>query len=100
MVETFGFRGEALSSLCALSNVSVTTRHKSQSNGTKIVYDSNGKIESDTASARSVGTTVVLGNLFHSLPVRRKEFERNLKREFAKMTQVMNAYCLISVGVR
>ncbi len=39
-------------------------------------------------------------NLFESLPVRRKEFERNLKREFAKMTQVLNAYCVISTGVR
>ena len=27
-VETFGFRGEALSSLCALSHVSISTRHK------------------------------------------------------------------------
>ena len=28
-VETFGFRGEALSSLCALCNVTICTRHTS-----------------------------------------------------------------------
>lgn len=28
-VETFGFRGEALSSLCALSDMVIQTRHKS-----------------------------------------------------------------------
>ena len=99
-VDTFGFRGEALSSLCALSELSVTTRHETADQGTKIVYDANGIIVSEIPAARSVGTTVVLSSLFHSLPVRRKEFERNLKREFAKMTHILTAYCVISTGVR
>ena len=34
------------------------------------------------------GTTVVLENLFSTLPVRHKEFVRNLKKEFGKMVQV------------
>ena len=37
-----------------------------------------------------LGTTVVLENLFSTLPVRHKEFIRNLKREFGKMVQVKN----------
>ena len=68
--------------------------------GALIRYDSGGVILSETPAPRSVGTTVVLGNLFHSLPVRRKQFEKNLKREFAKMTHVLTAYCIISTGVR
>ena len=101
-VDTFGFRGEALSSLCALSELSVTTRHATAEGemGALIRYDSGGVILSETPTPRSVGTTVVLGNLFHSLPVRRKQFEKNLKREFAKMTHVLTAYCIISTGVR
>ncbi|XP_042870177.1 mismatch repair endonuclease PMS2-like [Penaeus japonicus] len=99
-VKTFGFRGEALSSLCALSDLMVVTRHESQSVGTKLVYNHNGKLISKTPCPRQVGTTVTLQNLFSTLPVRHKEFQRNIKKEFGKMVQVLNSYCLISTGVR
>ena len=47
-----------------------------------------------------IGTTVMIQNLFSTLPVRHKEFQRNIKKEFAKMVQVLNSYCIISTGVR
>ncbi|WAQ95733.1 PMS2-like protein [Mya arenaria] len=53
-VETFGFRGEALSSLCALSTLNVTTRHKSASVGTRMEFDHNGKITKQTSMARQM----------------------------------------------
>lgn len=53
-VKTFGFRGEALSSLCALSDLTVTTRHASQEVGTKLVYDHNGKLNTKTPVSRQV----------------------------------------------
>ncbi|CAI8006676.1 Mismatch repair endonuclease PMS2 [Geodia barretti] len=99
-VSTFGFRGEALSSLCALSDLVVTTCHRTQSVATRIEYDSNGHIKSQTNCAREVGTTISLHNLFHSLPVRCKEFQRNIKKEFSRMVQMLQGYCLISTGVR
>eukprot|EP00090_Calanus_glacialis_P021334 TRINITY_DN32913_c0_g1_i1.p1 TRINITY_DN32913_c0_g1~~TRINITY_DN32913_c0_g1_i1.p1 ORF type:complete len:926 (-),score=337.38 TRINITY_DN32913_c0_g1_i1:128-2905(-) len=99
-VETFGFRGEALSSLCALSNVTISTRHKSASTGTLMTYDHHGNILTSTTQARPVGTTVTLANLFSTMPVRQKEFHRSLKREFGKLISVMSAYGLVSSGVR
>ncbi|XP_045212126.2 mismatch repair endonuclease PMS2-like [Mercenaria mercenaria] len=99
-VETFGFRGEALSSLCALSDMSVTTRHQDAAVGTRLEFDHNGKILKQSNQARQVGTTVTLQNLFNTLPVRHKEFQRNLKKEFVKMVQVLNSYCIVSTGVR
>ncbi|OCT64225.1 hypothetical protein XELAEV_18045327mg [Xenopus laevis] len=50
--------------------------------------------------SRQQGTTVSLQQLFYTLPVRHKEFQRNLKKEFTKMAQVLQAYCIISAGVR
>ncbi|XP_014768074.1 mismatch repair endonuclease PMS2 [Octopus bimaculoides] len=100
LVETFGFRGEALSSLCALSKLTIITRHINASVGTKLQFDHHGKINSCTPCARQPGCTVILENLFSTLPVRHKEFLRNLKKEFFKMVQVLNSYCLINVGVR
>lgn len=53
-VETFGFRGEALSSLCSLSEVTVTTRHVSSTCGTRLAFDHSGKIKSSSSVARQV----------------------------------------------
>ncbi|XP_028333046.1 mismatch repair endonuclease PMS2 isoform X2 [Gouania willdenowi] len=44
--------------------------------------------------------TVSLLQLFYTLPVRYKEFQRNIKKEFTKMVHVLQAYCIISTGVR
>jgi DNA mismatch repair protein MutL len=99
-LETFGFRGEALSSLCALANITITTRHESSIIGHKIEYDKNGLIKAKIQCARSVGTTVLMEKLFHTLPVRYKEFLRNLKREYHKLMHVIQCYCLISEGVK
>ncbi|XP_047738687.1 mismatch repair endonuclease PMS2 isoform X3 [Hyalella azteca] len=99
-IATYGFRGEALSSLCALSRFSVCTRHASQPLASLLTYDADGKLTSQKAASRQVGTTVSLESLFYSLPVRRREFERNLKREYHKMLQVLYAYAIISKNIR
>ncbi|NXJ89081.1 PMS2 endonuclease, partial [Corythaixoides concolor] len=99
-VETFGFRGEALSSLCALSDVTIFTCHKSAKVGTRLVFDHNGKITQKTPFPRQQGTTVNIQQLFYTLPVRHKEFQRNIRKEYAKMVQLLQAYCIISKGVR
>ncbi|NWT04983.1 PMS2 endonuclease, partial [Mionectes macconnelli] len=99
-VETFGFRGEALSSLCALSDVTIFTCHKSAKVGTRLVFDHNGKITQRAPFPRQQGTTVSVQQLFYTLPVRHKEFQRNIKKEYAKMVQLLQAYCIVSKGVR
>uniref|UniRef100_A0A8C5E4B5 Mismatch repair endonuclease PMS2 n=1 Tax=Gouania willdenowi TaxID=441366 RepID=A0A8C5E4B5_GOUWI len=96
-VETFGFRGEALSSLCALS---VITCHESCQVGTKLVFDHKGHLVQRSPHPRQQGMTVSLLQLFYTLPVRYKEFQRNIKKEFTKMVHVLQAYCIISTGVR
>ncbi|XP_033631128.1 mismatch repair endonuclease PMS2-like [Asterias rubens] len=99
-VDTFGFRGEALSSLCALSNMIVVTCHESAAVGTRLEYDHDGRLVKQTPCPRQHGTTVTLQNLFSTLPVRHKEFLRNLKKEFTKMAQLLQAYGIISSGVK
>lgn len=70
--------------------MTITTKHKSQVAGTKLVYDHNGKLLSQTACAKQQGTTVTLCNLFSTLPVRHKEFMHNVKKELVKLVQVGN----------
>ncbi|KAG6918010.1 hypothetical protein DXG01_017020 [Tephrocybe rancida] len=99
-VRTFGFRGEALSSLCALSETLVVNTTTEPPMGVSLEMDASGKVRKKSKIARQRGTTVAMTNLFKPLPVRRKEFERNVKREFGKALALLNAYALIGDGVR
>lgn len=82
------------------SKLSIVTHHSSQAAATRLEYDHNGKLLSKNACARDVGTTVSLQHLFSTLPVRHREFLRNIKREFSKLVHVLQGYCLVSTGVR
>lgn len=100
IVDTYGFRGEALSSLSALGNLSVTTQNMSSSNGFKLQFDHSGELVSTVPFAREYGTTVSVSDLFYTLPVRYKEFQRNFKKDFVKLCHVIYAYTLINSQVR
>ncbi|XP_061347276.1 DNA mismatch repair protein PMS1 isoform X2 [Gastrolobium bilobum] len=97
---TFGFRGEALSSLCALGNLTVETRTQSEPVATHLTFDHSGLLVAEKKTARQIGTTVTVKKLFSNLPVRSKEFSRNIRREYGKLLSLLNAYALIAKGVR
>lgn len=97
---TFGFRGEALSSLCALGDLTVETRTKNEQIATHLTFDHSGLLTAERNTARQVGTTVTVKKLFSTLPVRSKEFHRNIRKEYGKLITLLNAYALISKGVR
>ncbi|KAL1225141.1 DNA mismatch repair protein PMS1 [Cardamine amara subsp. amara] len=97
---TYGFRGEALSSLCALGNLTVETRTKNETVATLLTFDHSGLLTSEKKTARQIGTTVTVRKLFSNLPVRSKEFKRNIRKEYGKLVSLLNAYALIAKGVR
>lgn len=101
-LSTFGFRGEALSSLCALSRFHIlTARAEEGAIGKRLDFLVSGALSSiPTVVAAQKGTTVTVSDLFYNLPVRRKELERNIKREYGKVLSLLQAYACISVGVR
>ena len=100
-LDTFGFRGEALSSLCALSKFNVVTaRAEDGAVGKKLDFEVSGKLKNTSVVAAQRGTTVAVESLFCNLPVRRKELEKNVKREYGKVMSQLHAYACISVGVR
>ena len=98
---TFGFRGEAISSLCALSKFHIiTARPEDGPKGTKLDFEQSGKLKGTSVVAAKQGTTIVVEQLFYNLPVRRKELEKTVKREYNKVLQLLNAYACISTGVK
>lgn len=100
-LQTFGFRGEALASLCALSQLTITTCVQSDvPKGSKLHFDSSGKLVSTAVTAAQKGTTVSVENLFYNLPVRRRELERNIKREWHKVIALLNQYACIQTNLK
>lgn len=100
-LKTFGFRGEALSSLCALSHFFITTCCAGDApKATKLEFETSGKLKGTSVVAGQKGTAVSVNNLFHNLPVRRRELERNIKREWNKVISLLNQYACIQTGLK
>lgn len=70
-IRTFGFRGEALPSIAAVSIFSITTC-PNEMEGASVVEVEGGKIKSAEKKGAAKGTTIEVRNLFYNTPARRK----------------------------
>ncbi|HBA50783.1 MAG TPA: DNA mismatch repair endonuclease MutL [Lachnospiraceae bacterium] len=70
-VSSLGFRGEALSSIAAVSKVEVITKTPGSITGSRILLEGAKEISFGEVGAPD-GTTFVMRNLFYNTPVRRK----------------------------
>lgn len=68
---TFGFRGEALASIAAVSEITLKTRRKEDETGTLIRINGSGQESSEEVST-PVGSNFAVRNLFYNTPARRK----------------------------
>ena len=75
-LSTMGFRGEALASIAACSDVTLTTCLKGEKEGTKVVYE-DGSLKDVSEIAACTGTTVEVRNLFKNLPARYKFLKKD-----------------------
>lgn len=89
-LSTFGFRGEALASIAAISKVKISTCTASEDVG-HALYAEGGKILNQNHCARQRGTTIEVHDLFYNTAVRKKflKSESSENREIHKvLTQV------------
>lgn len=91
-VSTFGFRGEALSSIASVSNVQITTRRPEDELGFMIAV-AHGTIMSTTSVAAPVGTHIIIEDLFDNVPARKK-FLKQRDTEWRAIQQIVTAYAL------
>lgn len=68
--------------------------------GSKLVFEASGKLKGTSVVAAQRGTTVSVEKLFHNLPVRRRELERNIKRDWQKVISLLNQYACILTNVK
>ncbi|HKM35357.1 MAG TPA: DNA mismatch repair endonuclease MutL [Lachnospiraceae bacterium] len=70
-VKSLGFRGEALSSICAVAKVELITKTKEALTGIRYLCEGANEKEYSEVGAPE-GTTILVRNLFFNTPVRRK----------------------------
>ncbi|MDE5849643.1 MAG: DNA mismatch repair endonuclease MutL [Muribaculaceae bacterium] len=94
-LHTMGFRGEALPSICAISQVELRTQTADSQMGTRIVINGS-RVESQEPCVCEKGTVISVRNLFYNLPARRKFLKSDagelghIMREFERMALVNN----------
>lgn len=91
-IRTLGFRGEALSSIAAVSHVVMTTRTPQQETGLKVTNE-GGRILKIEEAPCTTGTTIVVTDLFFNAPVR-KGFMKKAASEASSVQDVMNQFIL------
>ncbi|WKZ31070.1 MAG: DNA mismatch repair endonuclease MutL [Candidatus Dojkabacteria bacterium] len=93
---TMGFRGEALSTIVAIADVTAISKH-SEELAYKIAFEGITPTGIEPA-ARDVGTTVMVKNLFGKIPARRK-YLRSAETEYRKVMQIILPYLIIYPNV-
>ncbi|XP_034549931.1 PMS1 protein homolog 1 [Notolabrus celidotus] len=101
-LETYGFRGEALGSICAVAEVSVITKTEEDDISTHYTLNYTGEIVSKKPSHLGQGTTVSVLKLFKNLPVRRQYYSstKKCKEELKKVQDLLMAYAIIKPDLR
>ena len=89
---TLGFRGEALPSIAAVSNIEVLTKTDDTNAGIHAIIE-EGKIKSIDKVGTPKGTTFIIKDLFYNLPVRKKFLKSDLT-EANKISDMVNKLAL------
>ena len=96
-IKTLGFRGEALPSIGAVSDLAITSAVEG-GEGRKITLAA-GRLLGLAPAAANRGTTVEVRNLFYNVPARRK-FLKSDRTEGAHLLDIAQSYALSRAGLR
>ena len=91
-VGTFGFRGEALPSIAAVSRVTMVSRAEGEDSGIQVDLNAGSLIRKQRVGA-APGTSVTVRGLFHNLPARRK-FLRSAASEATRVQSAVGRFAL------
>ena len=75
-ITTKGFRGEALASIAAISQVRLRTKTKNEEVGTEISIEGS-EVKEQQATAAETGCSIAVKNLFYNIPARRNFLKSN-----------------------
>ncbi len=91
-IRSFGFRGEALASLAAVSTLTIKSRREHDTTGHQVEIE-NGKMLKSIPAGMPHGTTVIAEHLFASIPARKK-FLKSTQTEFRHIVEVISHFAI------
>lgn len=92
-IRTMGFRGEALASIAAVSQVEMKTRKPDSELGTYIEID-NSVVKKQEPCQAQAGTSISMKNLFFNVPARRNF----LKSNAAEMRHIVDEFIRVAMS--
>lgn len=92
-IKTNGFRGEALSSIAAISNVEAVSRKKNDKLA-KSIKITGSKIQNNEFKVASVGTSISVKNLFYNVPARRNF----LKSDSVELKHIIDEFSRLAIS--
>ncbi len=95
-ISTLGYRGEALSSVGAVSELEIFSRRAETGEGACLRHE-NGEAKISSVPLRP-GTTVIVKDLFYNLPARRK-FLKTASAEFRRISRLVQDYSFAYPGI-
>lgn len=84
-IQTMGFRGEALASIAAVSELRITTRAKNSDLGAKLI-SRPGSLPEIMPASRTSGTSIEVLDLFENLPAR-KAFQKSAPASASELSR-------------
>lgn len=97
-IQTLGFRGEALSSIGAISRMELISRARGESVGSRLIVEGGETGKAQPCSAAE-GTVVRVRDLFFNVPARRK-FLKSETTERRRIVALVSRYALAYPRVR
>ena len=92
-IHTFGFRGEALSSIAAVAEVELTTRRDEDELGTNIKINGGTLVTNELVSFATSGSQFIVKNIFYNIPARKK----SLKKDITETKKVVQEFQRIAL---
>lgn len=96
-IQTMGFRGEALASICAVSDVTVITKEKGAIDGAHVTVNHGVASKKETVACNE-GTIMIIENLFASVPARMKFLKKD-STEAGYVADVLSRIALSKPGI-
>ncbi|MBY0109749.1 MAG: DNA mismatch repair endonuclease MutL [Candidatus Babeliaceae bacterium] len=91
-IKTFGFRGEALSSICSVSTMAIATQMHDQHSGIQLSFE-YAFLKNTEIISRPPGTDITITNIFENVPVRKK-FLKTRETEWRAIFTLVQAIAL------
>lgn len=96
-IHTFGFRGEALCSIAAVSNVTIASKTNDTDTGYQFEWEF-GTLKNQSIKAMETGTTISVAHLFENIPARKKFLKKN-ETEWRAIVSLFQAFNLMHPNI-